>query len=90
MVVDAVEYELAELGRRDPELGRGGLAATARSLALALDDSSTSATGKAACAKALVDVLDRIRALAPAEAAGDLLDDLSSRREKRRARVAGS
>ena len=87
---DAVGRELVELGRRDPVLADGALANTARSLAETIDDPGTSATARAACAKALVDVLDRIRELAPEQVAGDALDDLGARREKRRARAAGA
>lgn len=89
-VVESLEAELREIGKRDDRLSGGPLAATAFALARELDDPGTSATARAACAKALVDVLDRLRELAPEEVAGDTLDELTSRREKRRARVAAS
>jgi hypothetical protein len=58
------------------------MAATALALAVELDG-PTSATSKSMCAKALVDVMRELRALAPAEKENDGLDDLAARRRKR-------
>ncbi len=60
-------------------------AATALALAREMDDPGVSATAKAACAKALGDMFDRLRALAPAEEQVDKLDELSRKRGRRSA-----
>lgn len=83
LVVDAVRRDVAELERRLKGIKDSALAATALALAAEIDDPGNSATSKSMCARALTETLDRLRELAPAEAAGDKLDDLSARREKR-------
>ena len=85
MVVEAVDRELKNLARRDKSLAESGVAAGCRAVAAKLDDPSTSATAAAACLKALVDGLDRLRALAPPEVTEDLVDELSRRRGRRTA-----
>lgn len=85
-VASAVEGDLRELAKRDAKLARSGLAASALALAREMDNSSNSATSRAMCARALLDTLDRLWALAPAEQEKDRLDDLSARRA---ARIAG-
>ena len=60
----------------------GALVATAVALARELD-AKNSATSKSMCARALREVMDRLRELAPPVEHGDRLDDLTARREKR-------
>lgn len=84
-VAAAVGRELVEIRRRAPGAADSALAALALALAAEVDDPGNSATSKSMCAKVLVDALDRLRELAPAQEAGDRLDDLSARRQRRRA-----
>jgi hypothetical protein len=84
-VLAAVERDLEALARRDQDLASSGLAATALTMARALDDPKNSATSKSMCARVLSDTLARLRALAPAAEERDGLDDLSARRAARRA-----
>lgn len=86
----ALERDLKEIGRRDKDLAESGLAATARQLARELDNPKNSATSKSMCAKALMEALDRLRALAPPKEAKDRVDDLASRRAKRRGEAAAT
>lgn len=58
------------------------LAATALSLAGEMDNLTLASSSPAATAKALVEVMGQLKALAPA-GEGDRLDDLASRRERR-------
>jgi len=87
-VVDAVQSELDQLAKRDKSLAVSGFAASALALARALDDPDNSATSKSMCARSLLDVLDRLRELAPTEEKDDQLDELVARRAKRLARGA--
>lgn len=77
-----------DLERLPVDLRGSGLAATALALAAEIDAPGNSATSKSMCAKALLDALDRIRALAPPERKVDGIDRIAKQREKRRA--AGS
>jgi hypothetical protein len=81
-VVDAVRVEVAGYG--DPWSG-SALAATALALAAELDDAENSATSKSMCAKALMDALEQLRALAPAREESDQVDEVAARRRDRRA-----
>lgn len=80
VVTDAVQRDLALLPVSWRE---SGLAAAALSLAGSMDDPGTSATARAACARALREVLDRLRELCPPSEGSDRVDELSARREKR-------
>ena len=60
-------------------------AATALALAREIDDPGVSATAKASCAKALGDMFDRLRALAPAVGTSDRLDEIARKRGRRSA-----
>jgi uncharacterized tellurite resistance protein B-like protein len=88
-VTQAVDRDLARLAKRSPEVADSALAASARALARELD-SQTSATSKSMCARALLETLDRLRELAPAEHKVDRLDELATRRTARLARGAAS
>ena len=81
-VLDGVEADLAAIAERAPYLKESALAAMARELATQMD-ARNSATSKAMCAKALTDILDQLRALAPEKEEGDKLDDLAARRDAR-------
>lgn len=87
-VLEATQRDIAEIAKRDKGLAASGLAALAEQLAKELDSSGNSATSKSMCAKALMDALDRLRDLAPAEQAKGRIDELGSRRAKRRASAA--
>ena len=76
----AVEKELEFLGA-----GGSALAETALVLAGELDSKGNSATSKSMCARALREVMDRVRELCPPVEKGDLVDELGSRRSARRA-----
>lgn len=85
-VREAVLGDLSGLGGG---LERSGLALTALALADELDDDRNSATSKSMCAKALQDILDRLRELAPPKTVrGDAVADLAARRAARRGRPA--
>jgi hypothetical protein len=68
------------------EPGALALAASALSLARELDDPRNSATSKSMCAKTLLEILDRLRAL---HRAPDELDELRALRAARRADAYG-
>jgi hypothetical protein len=81
--VAAVERDLEAIAKRDSDLARSALAASALALAREMDNSGNSATSKSMCAKALLDTLNRIRELAPPPEEKDQLDELSRRRARR-------
>lgn len=85
-VVDAVRADVAELG----VLPRGtrALVVTAVRLAEQLDVDG-SATSRSYCAKALAETMGLLRQLAPVEVTGDAVDELTERRDRRQAKVAG-
>lgn len=83
-VLAAVKRDLAAIAKTDKELAAGALAASAQQLAREMDNKENSATSKAACARALVDTMAQLRALAPKRANKDVVDDLSDRRRARR------
>jgi len=86
-VYRAVELDLREIAKRDPELAGGAVAATALSLARSMDDTKTSATARATCAARLMDALDKLRALAPTTAKESELDKFRARRAARQGRA---
>lgn len=85
-LVEAVERDLAAIAKESEDLSRSALAAAAMAMALEIENPYNSATSKSMCAKSLLDALDRIRELIPAEAGDDALDELA---RKRAARIAG-
>ena len=89
-VLESVESDIAEIAKRDKALADSGLAALAKQLAKELDSTGNSATSKSMCAKALMEALEKLRQLAPAESANDRVDELAGRRAKRRARSAAT
>ena len=70
----AIRRDLAAL---PDDLAGSGLAATAIALARAMDDNN-SATSKSMCARAILELTDRLRALAPAVEEDDALDGLQA------------
>lgn len=84
-VVEAVQRDLADVRTRAAALADSAIAASALVMAEALDDTSNSATSKAMCAKALREAMDRLRELAPPDEKRDRLDEITARREARRA-----
>lgn len=65
--LEGVERDLAEIARRDTDLALSALAMTAKVLATKIDNPANSATSVSMCAKALVDVMTKLRDLAPPE-----------------------
>lgn len=88
-VVEATENDLAEIRKRAPDLADSALAATALALAREMD-AHNSATSKSMCARALMDALEQLRALAPAKATADRIDEVNAKREDRRRRRASA
>lgn len=83
-VVAGVERDIAKLPE---ELRESGVAATAIAMAEAIE---TGQGSRSECGKVLLDALDRLRALAPEEAAADGIDDLATARARRRRRSSTS
>lgn len=83
LAVAAVRKTLAEVAKRDPDLADSALAAAAFSMAQELDNPANKATAKSYCAKALLELLNRIWELVPPEEEGDIVDDLAEKRRKR-------
>jgi hypothetical protein len=71
-VYDATERELQKLPQ---ELQDSAIAASALALARELD-SPNSATSKSMCARAHLEIMDRLRELAPPEETSDAVDDI--------------
>jgi hypothetical protein len=71
------------------DLAESSLGASALVLARELDG-ERSATSKSMCAKAHLEIMDRLRELAPAEEDADAVDDIEAQRAKRLARVSGA
>ena len=84
----AVRFDLAELAKSLPTIERSALAVSALTLARQMDAVEVSAASKAACARSLRETLDRLRDLVPADVVGDRLDELTTRRSRRRGAVA--
>ena len=83
-VVAAVQRDLDGLAG---DWATSGLAASALSLAAAMDDPDTTPTAKANCANRLQGALNRLLELAaPSGQAESVVDELVARREARRAR----
>lgn len=82
-VVEGVRRDLDAIAERDPELACSGLALSALALAARMDDPDTSSTAVAGCARALVEALDRLRELVPAEQESDAVDELAKQRARR-------
>jgi hypothetical protein len=89
-VIEAVERDVAVLRKASPALADSGLAATAISLAYEIEHPYNSATAKASCAKALMEAIATLRALAPPEERKDELDDIAARRAVRLAAARGA
>lgn len=89
-MVSAVKRELADFESRAPGLAGGAIAASALAMAGLIDSDRNSATSKSMCHRALMEALDRLRALAPPERQKDGLDELADRRSDRRRRAAAA
>ena len=76
MVKEALEAEISKL---PAEIQNGAEAKLALSIAETIDHDTTSATAKANLAKVLVEVIDRLRSLAPREEEEDELAKLRKR-----------
>jgi len=100
-VAAALQRDLDEISKLDPDLATGTLAASAMSLARTMDAASTSAAGRSQCARALREIMGQLRALAttdtdgdqagePGSRSGDKLDDLAAARARRRAAASAT
>jgi len=81
VVASAIKNEIADLHVEDRA---PGMTALALSLARAVDASAKNPAGKAVAARELRAVMRELRALAPVESKGDVVDDVNRQREKRR------
>lgn len=79
-VVEGVERDLARFPR---EAAQSSLAATARALAVRMDDPDAPAYAVAAASKELREVFAALRQAAPMKAASDSVDDIATARAKR-------
>lgn len=84
-VEEAVRADVVALGLLP--VGSSALVESAVALARELD-ARNSATSKSMCARALKETMDRLRELAPPPKTADRLDDLTARREKRKAKAS--
>jgi hypothetical protein len=82
--VDAVERDLADIRKRDPELAESALATAALRMAYELENPFNSATSKSQCAKALKEIVDRLRELAPEKEEEGEVEALKKQRDERR------
>jgi hypothetical protein len=89
-VAAAVQRDIDKIAKADPALAESALAASALALAREIDSSRNSATSKSMCARALLETLDRMRELMPAEETSDGIDELGAKRATRRARSAAT
>jgi len=88
-VVAAIQRDLAVVAEADPVLASSGLAAAALAMAREIDLASNSASSKSACARALGEIMGRIRELAPAAESADQVSGLADR-ARRKLAGAGS
>jgi hypothetical protein len=73
----------AELRALRVDIAGSALAAAALELASQLDDPGVAASAKAACARSLREVTDRLRELVPPVPKGDKVDEITARRKSR-------
>lgn len=82
-VAAAIEKDLAEIRKHDPDLADSGLAASALALAQGMDEGPSLAM-RSMAAKELRDTMSVLRELAPKQKREDSIDRLAKQREKRR------
>lgn len=82
---EAIKRELKALEDSGAPVKGSVEAALAFTLAGAVADPDTSPRDATAAARGLTEVMDRLRATAPAEQTSDRLDEIAAQREKRRA-----
>ena len=85
-MVAAVQVDLDRLASRDDELANGALAQLALAMAREIDAAANSATSKSMCAGRLIEALEQLRALAPAQ---EEEDEVERARQRRAERLAG-
>jgi hypothetical protein len=73
-----------ELAAMPTDVGGLAIAAAALELARGLDDTNNSLTSKSAAAKAHMEIMGQLRALAPKKRRGDGIDNLKDKRAQRR------
>lgn len=81
--IEAVERDIAEIAKRDPELAECGMAAAALRMAYELENPWNSATSKAQCAKSMRELIEVLLERAPEAPTKDGVDALSAERETR-------
>ncbi|PAZ15669.1 hypothetical protein CLM62_12800 [Streptomyces sp. SA15] len=84
MIMDVADKIAAELEDLHADETSPGMAAVARDLAQAIDDSDAP-TAKAVVADKLRSIMADLRKLAPVEVKGDAVDDVGRKRAERRA-----
>ena len=82
-LAEAVTSEVDLLAKRARPVAESSLAALAGVMAREIDSPGNSATAKSMCAGRLIDALDRLHQMVPAEVERDGLDELQKRREAR-------
>ncbi|MEH0423132.1 hypothetical protein [Streptomyces sp. B21-083] len=82
--MDVAESIATELDDLHADESSPGMAAVARALAKAIDETDAP-TAKAVLADKLRPIMSDLRKLAPVETKGDVVDDIAERRAKRRA-----
>ena len=82
-VADKIAAELDDLHAEETS---PGMAAVARALAKAIDETDAP-TAKAVAARELRSIMADLRKLAPVETKGDAVDDVGRKREERRAKL---
>ena len=86
-LIDAVAREILAAEEKMPGAASSALAATATALAMEISSPAARSTAKPMLAARLMEAMDRLAALVPAEAESDGLDELKLQREKR---IAGA
>jgi hypothetical protein len=87
LMVDSIQREL---DKAPDAVALSPLAALSLSMGFEIAHPYNSATSKSMCAKALMDALRELRALAPAKRERDEVDELRTRRDERRLGIAGA
>jgi hypothetical protein len=89
-MVTVEERTQRDLERLPEQIRESAEAGAALALAAGLDDDRFSLTSRAMATKELRETMAALRALAPPDEEGDDVDDLTVRRERRRARLAAA
>jgi hypothetical protein len=86
-VARATLRDIDAIRGRSAELADSGLAASALAMAQEIDKPGNSATSKSMCARSLLEVMNRLRELAPET---EEEDEVDAARKRRAARLGGA